>query len=101
LTGARLLFESRLPGDLRSVLERATGSSVIRLLEQKNALGDLGHSTIPPPPDLDEAPPSSVFPLSGPVSTRDIHAATDPPPDLDEAPRTVRYRPPARVRDDD
>jgi len=37
-TGTRLLIESTLPGDLRSALERATGGSVLRFLEQKGFL---------------------------------------------------------------
>ena len=57
-TGARLLIESTLPGDLRSALERATGSSVLRFLEQKHALGDQRASSIPPSIG-DEAPGSS------------------------------------------
>ena len=39
-SGQRMLIESTLPGDLRGALERATGSSVLRFLEQKHALGD-------------------------------------------------------------
>jgi 23S rRNA (uracil1939-C5)-methyltransferase len=58
-SGIRLLFESTLPGDLRSALERATGSSVLRFLEQKHALGDHRTSSIPPPMGSDDAPPSS------------------------------------------
>ncbi len=46
-SGARLLIESTLPGDLRSALERATGGSVLRFLEQKHALGDQRVSSIP------------------------------------------------------
>src|SRR5262249_26062591 len=58
--GTRLLFESTLPGDLRAPLERATGSSVLRFLEQKHALGDNRTSSIPPPPSgYEEGPPSS------------------------------------------
>jgi 23S rRNA (uracil1939-C5)-methyltransferase len=101
-TGARLLIESTLPGDLRSALERATGSSVLRFLEQKHALGDARSSSIPPP-----APEDGVGPVSqeGPTSSRgsvypgDEIAATDSlrmpmsqvsVPDLDESPRTIR-----------
>ncbi len=49
-TGARLLIESTLPGDLRSALERATGGSVLRFLEQKHALGDQRDLLDPAPP---------------------------------------------------
>src|SRR6185369_1784426 len=69
-TGARLLIESTLPGDLRSALERATGGSVLRFLEQKHALGDQRASSIPPPLAGDEAPASSrassMLPDTGP-----------------------------------
>jgi 23S rRNA (uracil1939-C5)-methyltransferase len=58
-SGARLLIESTLPGDLRSALERATGGSVLRFLEQKHALGDQRVSSIPPPMGDDLAPPQS------------------------------------------
>jgi 23S rRNA (uracil1939-C5)-methyltransferase len=71
-TGARLLIESTLPGDLRSSLERATGGSVLRFLEQKHALGDQRASSIPPPAPGDEAPPStrgSFYP-DAPISSR-------------------------------
>jgi 23S rRNA (uracil1939-C5)-methyltransferase len=72
-TGARLLIESTLPGDLRSALERATGGSVLRFLEQKHALGDQRASSIPPPAG-DDAPPSgrssSFLPGDMPPSTR-------------------------------
>ncbi|MFT3765266.1 MAG: pseudouridine synthase [Minicystis sp.] len=70
-TGARLLIESTLPGDLRSALERATGGSVLRFLEQKHALGDQRASSIPPPVG-DDGPPSGrgSFLPDGPVSSR-------------------------------
>jgi 23S rRNA (uracil1939-C5)-methyltransferase len=58
-TGARLLIESTLPGDLRSAIERATGGSVLRFLEQKHALGDQRASSIPPPIGSDEGAPAS------------------------------------------
>jgi len=69
-TGARLLIESTLPGDLRSALERATGGSVLRFLEQKHALGDQRASSIPPPGD--DVPPSgrSSFMPDAPISSR-------------------------------
>jgi 23S rRNA (uracil1939-C5)-methyltransferase len=100
-TGARLLIESTLPGDLRAALERATGSSVLRFLEQKHALGDARSSSIPPP-----APEEGLGPVSqeGPTSSRGSvypgdEIATDSlrmpmsqvsVPDLDESPRTIR-----------
>ena len=118
VSGIRLLFESTLPGDLRASLERATGSSVLRFLEQKHALGDHRTSSIPPPLGTDEPPPSSRIsqlpeePAEPPTSAPPISLPTPsypggklpapapragerPPspsvPDLDEAPRTRRH----------
>jgi 23S rRNA (uracil1939-C5)-methyltransferase len=52
-TGAHLIVETPLPGDLRAVLERISGPQTLRFLEQKNALGStsggLGGSSLPPP----------------------------------------------------
>ena len=71
-TNARLLIESTLPGDLRSALERATGGSVLRFLEQKHALGDHRASSIPPPIPGDDAPSSGrgSFLPDAPISSR-------------------------------
>src|SRR6185369_3885684 len=86
-TGARLLIESTLPGDLRSALERATGGSVLRFLEQKHALGDQRVSSIPPPMGDDFMGPQSSFPE--PPSSRissylpgDMPPSTRRPPSL-------------------
>ncbi len=49
--GAHLVLEAPLPGDLRAVLERTSGAGTLRFLEQKNALGTRGSSSLPPPPD--------------------------------------------------
>lgn len=71
-TGVRLLIESTLPGDLRSTVERSTGGSVLRFLEQKHALGDPRASSVPPPAG-DEPPPSgrsSSNGSDGPASSR-------------------------------
>jgi 23S rRNA (uracil1939-C5)-methyltransferase len=46
--GVRQVLESPLPGDLRAVVERTSGSETLRFLDHKNALGALGMS-IPPP----------------------------------------------------
>jgi 23S rRNA (uracil1939-C5)-methyltransferase len=127
-TGARLIIESTLPGDLRSSLERATGGAVLRFLEQKHALGDQRASSLPP----EDAPPSSSF-LDGPGSRRYAPQSSRAPnsrmppfgpggaddmpadsmrlsilptaepesvkvPDFDEAPRTVRH---AIISDDE
>jgi len=48
LSGAHLVVESTLPGDLQTVLERAGGPGTLRFLDQKNALGR-AVSSIPPP----------------------------------------------------
>jgi 23S rRNA (uracil1939-C5)-methyltransferase len=66
-TGMRLLVESPLPGDLRSTIERATGPSVLRFLEQKHALGDQPPTSMAAPPSsmqvpLSQPPPSSISP---------------------------------------
>jgi 23S rRNA (uracil1939-C5)-methyltransferase len=124
-TNARLLIESTLPGDLRSAIERATGGSVLRFLEQKHALGDQRTSSIPPPVS-DDNPPSSRY--ESPSSSRGSFMPSDLPPstrnpnreepadsmrisllpiadsdrvkvpDLDESPRTIRH---AIVSDDE
>jgi 23S rRNA (uracil1939-C5)-methyltransferase len=50
-TQARLVVEAPLPGDLRTVLERVSGSGTLRFLDHKNALGGSGPSSLPPAPD--------------------------------------------------
>jgi 23S rRNA (uracil1939-C5)-methyltransferase len=50
-TGARLIVEAPLPGDLRAVLERTSGPGTLRFLDHKNALGTRGTSSLPPSPD--------------------------------------------------
>lgn len=59
-TGTRLLLESPLHGDLRSVLERTSGPGTLRFLEQKHALGSGPLSSFPPPPES-EAPVESAL----------------------------------------
>ncbi len=44
-TGCRLVVESPVPGDLRTVLERLSGPGTIRFLDQKHALGTGGVSS--------------------------------------------------------
>jgi 23S rRNA (uracil1939-C5)-methyltransferase len=97
--GAKLLVESTLPGDLRATLERATGSSVLRFLEQKHALGDQRASSIPPPPLADDepAPSSRISQLPGEEAPTSVPAITfnqerASAPDLDESPRTIRHQ---------
>jgi 23S rRNA (uracil1939-C5)-methyltransferase len=104
-TGARLLIESTLPGDLRSALERATGGSVLRFLEQKHALGDQRASSIPPPIG-DEVPPSTrgSFLPDAPISSRrssylpggDMPPSTRRPP-LSEEPAATALPSPVPV----
>jgi 23S rRNA (uracil1939-C5)-methyltransferase len=93
-----MIIESTLPGDLRSALERSTGPSVLRFLEQKHALGEqravpvLTTASDEPAPssrmiplrpeDAESAPPPSIR-SPGPISIR--------VPDLDESPRTIRH----------
>lgn len=56
-SGARLIVETPLAGDLRSVLDRIVGSGTLRFLDQKNALGPSGTSTFPPsPPEASNGP---------------------------------------------
>ncbi len=50
-TGLRLVVEAPLPGDLRMVLERVSGHNTLKFLDQKQALGHGGVSSVPPPPD--------------------------------------------------
>ena len=53
-SGARLIVEAPLPGDLRAVLERTSGPGTLRFLDHKNALGTSGPSgtsSLPPAPD--------------------------------------------------
>jgi 23S rRNA (uracil1939-C5)-methyltransferase len=53
----RMIVEASMPGDLRGVLERTSGPGTLRFLEHKNALGQTGGSSMPPPPD--SVPPDS------------------------------------------
>ena len=69
-TGVRLLIESALPGDLRSTVERSTGSSILRFLEQKHALGDQRASSVPPPMGEDTASGGRISPFTGDASGR-------------------------------
>lgn len=50
-SGQRLIVEAPMPGDLRAVLERTSGPGTLRFLDQKNALGHSGVSSLPPAPD--------------------------------------------------
>jgi tRNA/tmRNA/rRNA uracil-C5-methylase (TrmA/RlmC/RlmD family)/23S rRNA-/tRNA-specific pseudouridylate synthase len=49
-SAARHIVEAPLPGDLRTVLERMSGSDTLRFLDHKNALGATGSSSFPPGP---------------------------------------------------
>ncbi len=92
-TGAKLIIESTLPGDLRSALERSTGPSVLRFLEQKHALGG---QRVTIAPTHEEPMPSSRF--VSPEDAETMPASIRTPghvsihvPDLDESPRTMRH----------
>ena len=50
-TGAKLVVEAALTGDLRAVLERTSGPGTLRFLDHKSALGTSGVSHLPPAPD--------------------------------------------------
>jgi 23S rRNA (uracil1939-C5)-methyltransferase len=92
-----MIIESTLPGDLRSALERSTGPSVLRFLEQKHALGEQRAMAVVSPTNHDEPAPSSR------MAPRDDAESAPPPsirspglisihvPDLDESPRTMRH----------
>ncbi|AKT41880.1 RNA methyltransferase [Chondromyces crocatus] len=93
-TGVKLIIESTLPGDLRSALQRSTGPSVIRFLEQKHALGENRVSAVSPVQD--EPAPSSRYyiPEEGepvPPSIRVPMPISIRVPDLDDSPRTLRH----------
>ncbi|MBM4374271.1 MAG: methyltransferase [Deltaproteobacteria bacterium] len=95
-TGQRVLIEAPLAPDLRVALLRASDESVLRFLDQKQALGGSAARVMSP----DEPPPSeraseSVYP-GAPASHRS-GGTTAPmslrgrnPLDFDEAPRTIR-----------
>jgi 23S rRNA (uracil1939-C5)-methyltransferase len=95
-TGQRLLIEAPLAPDLRVALLRASGESVLRFLDQKQALGASGGRII----SADEPPPSERGPESVPPRAPASHRSaitTGPmslrghnPLGLDEAPRTIR-----------
>lgn len=102
-TGVKLIIESTLPGDLRSALERSTGPSVIRFLEQKHALGENRVSAVSPV--ADEPAPSSRFYVAEegepvPPSIRTPGPISIRVPDLDESPRTLRHPIPPSGDDD-
>ncbi len=92
-TGDRLILESPLAADLRAVLLRASDESVLRYLENKQALGDGGarvqRQLEGPPSEAGDAPPSErgepPSSLRGPPPS-----LRGPAPELDEGPRTVR-----------
>lgn len=93
-TGVKLIIESTLPGDLRSALERSTGPSVIRFLEQKHALGENRVSTVSPAQD--EPAPSSRFYTAEegepmPPSIRTPGPVSIRVPEFDDSPRTIRH----------
>jgi 23S rRNA (uracil1939-C5)-methyltransferase len=86
-TGMRLLVESPLPGDLRGAIQRATGPSVLRFLEQKHALGDQP----PMSTAIPESPPGSMqVPISIPPPS-----SISPPPASAALPPVSLQMPPS------
>ena len=90
-TGAHMIMESTLPGDLRSALLRASGPSVLRFLEAKHALGE-GRVYTPGP---DDAPPSRASRATDDSMDMPPMSRRMPPATvvdfLDEPPRTRRH----------
>jgi 23S rRNA (uracil1939-C5)-methyltransferase len=80
-TGARLVVESELPGDLASVLERAGGPGTIRTLDQKNALGR-NTSSYPPPPSTQQPDSRGASGSDGKLVRADIVSDEDDPRDV-------------------
>lgn len=83
-TEARVVLESPLPGDLRTVLERLGGQETMRSLEQKNALG--GFSSMPPPAlesDTGDGSPLDVDASSPTIHPEPIGDETDGDGDSD------------------
>jgi 23S rRNA (uracil1939-C5)-methyltransferase len=107
-TGAKLLIESTLPGDLRGTIERSTGANVLKFLEQKHALGEQRASSMLPGEGpssasrpsqprltpLSDPPPASYPPdsLAEPTSQAD---SLIPPPSGPAYAPTITERPPA------
>jgi len=84
-SGARLVVESPLPGDLQTVLERAGGPGTLRFLDQKNALGR-NTSSYPPPSSSAgnihiAGPPSRESGSDGRLARADIVTDEDDPRD--------------------
>lgn len=71
VTGVRLIIEAPLPGDLRAVLERTSGPGTLRFLDHKQALGQSGVSSLPPPP-TGESTPSELLSLRDSASRLSI-----------------------------
>ncbi len=90
-TGAHMIMESTLPGDLRSALLRASGPSVLRFLEAKHALGE-GRVYTPGPDDapLSRASRATDDSMDMPPMSRRMPPATVVD-FLDEPPRTRRH----------
>lgn len=75
-TGARIVVDAEVPGDLRTVLERASPPGTLRFLEHKNALGR--PSSLPPAP-RSSAPGSALELAEGAPSSRDELSGDDEP----------------------
>ena len=75
--GARLVVEGPLPGDLRAVLERTSGSGTLRFLDHKNALGTSGTSSMPPAPDSGHTRGSAIEENAAPSVHEELTADDD------------------------
>jgi 23S rRNA (uracil1939-C5)-methyltransferase len=77
-TLAHHIVEAPLPGDLRAVLERISGSETLRFLDYKNALGTSGASSVPPDPEE----PTAV--ADGPLDVDSSSPTIRPEPTTDD-----------------
>lgn len=76
-SGHRLIIEAPLPGDLRAVLERTSGPGTLRFLDHKQALGQSGVSSLPPPPATnDSLMDTSISMRDSGLSILDVDSST-------------------------
>lgn len=96
VTGERLLIEAPLASDLRAALVRASDPSVLRFLEQKQALGVAGSRVVSrdDEPPSERASASTRDPRPDPIAAAQQYGPVSitgrAPIQLDEAPRTIR-----------
>ena len=84
-TGHRLIIEAPLPGDLRAVLERTSGPGTLRFLDHKQALGQSGVSSLPPPPATND----SLLDASGLTMRDSVPLMRDSLLDVDSSTPTI------------